>query len=62
MGLGLRNHSLTGRSLQRTGGAGLPNHSLTGRSLQRTGCAWITKPFTNWKISSEGGAGYKTIH
>ena len=34
-------------------GLGLPNHSLTGRSLQKSGGAWITKPFTNWKISSE---------
>ena len=22
-----------------------------GRSLQRTGGAWITKPFTNWKVT-----------
>ena len=53
VGLGLPNHSLRGRSLQRTVGLGLPNHSLTGRTLQRTGGAWITKPFTTWKMVTQ---------
>ena len=63
MELGLPNHALTGRS-RGLMGLGLPNHSLTGRSLQKTDGAWVTKPFTNWKISSEDwwGLDYQTIH